>query len=188
MTRSTLGPGSAKREREGHRATKPTKKQTQSVDPALVERSRAALHELPAELAKGERCEIVKYAGKTIGYAMFGERAISFYVPDGQGKIEHFPVASERDLATAMSAFKKAAERQVWRRPPPPARSLAGQGTELFPNERWGSPSPPGVMFFQGPVEAERQRYAGQTPPSCLTRCSAPAPAARLSAGAATAA
>jgi hypothetical protein len=47
-------------------ATTPTKKQTtQLVDPALVERSGAALHELPAELAKGETCEIVKYDGNT---------------------------------------------------------------------------------------------------------------------------
>ena len=78
----------------------------QSVDPALVERSRAALHELPAELAKGERCEIVRYEGKTIGYVMLEARGISLYVPDGHGKIEHFPVASDRDLATAMSALK----------------------------------------------------------------------------------
>ena len=92
-------------------ATKPTKKQTtRSVDPALVERSRAALHELPAELAKGDRCEIVKHDGNTIGYAMLGVRGISFYVPDGHGKIEHLPVASERDLAKAMSALKKAAK------------------------------------------------------------------------------
>jgi hypothetical protein len=106
---------------------KPTKKQTtESVDPALVERSRAALDELPADLAKGETCEIVRYEGKTIGYVMLGVRRICFYVPDGHGKIDHFPVASERDLATAMSALKKAAERQVWRRPPPPARSRAG--------------------------------------------------------------
>ena len=88
--------------------TTPAKKQTtQSVDPALVERSRAALDELPAELAKGGTCEIVKYEGKTIGYVMLGVRRISFYVPDGHGKIEHFPVASERDLATAMGALKK---------------------------------------------------------------------------------
>ena len=92
-------------------ATTPTKKQTtQLVDSALVERSRAALHELPAELAKGERCEIVKYEGNTIGYAMLEVRGISFYVPDGHGKIEHFPVANERDLAKAMSALKTAAK------------------------------------------------------------------------------
>ena len=53
------------------------------------------------------------YDGKTIGYAMFGVRAISFYVPDGHGKIEHFLVASERDLANAMSALKTATERQA---------------------------------------------------------------------------
>ena len=35
---------------------------------------------------------------------------ISFYVPDGRGKIEHFPVANERDLAKAMSALKTAAK------------------------------------------------------------------------------
>lgn len=100
--------GLTKREGEAIVTTKPTKKQTtQPVDPELVERSRAALHELPAELAKGETCEIVRYDEKTIGYVMLGVRRISFYVPDGHGKIEHFPVASERDLATAMSALKK---------------------------------------------------------------------------------
>ena len=91
-------------------ATKPTKKPTtQSVDPALVERSRTALHELPAELAKGERCEIVKSDGNTIGYAMLGVRGISFYVPDGHGKIEHFRVASERDLANPCALKKSRA-------------------------------------------------------------------------------
>jgi hypothetical protein len=111
MTRSMLGPGPRSASEKVIVATKPTKKQaTQSVDPALVERSRAALHALPAELAKGESCEIVKYDGKTIGYAMLGVRGISFYVPDGHGKIEHFPVARERDLAKAMRALEKAAK------------------------------------------------------------------------------
>lgn len=116
-----LGPGQRSAREKVIVTIKPTKT-TQSVDPALVERSRAALDELPAELGKGETCEIVRYDGKTIGYAALGVRRICFYVPDGHGKIEHFPVASERDLAKAMSAFKKAAERQVWRRPPPPER------------------------------------------------------------------
>jgi hypothetical protein len=104
-------------------ATKPTKKQTtQSVDPALVERSRAALHELPAELAKGETCEMVRCDGKTIGYVMLGVRRIRFYVPDGHGKIELFAVASRRDLAKAMSALKKAAERQAAKSEQPKAK------------------------------------------------------------------
>ena len=55
----------------------------------------------------------MKYAGKTIRYAMFGERAISFYVPDGHGKIEQFLVASERDLANAVNALKTATERET---------------------------------------------------------------------------
>ena len=42
---------------------------------------------------------------------MLGVRGISFYVPDGHGKVEHLPLASERELATAMSALKKAAKR-----------------------------------------------------------------------------
>ena len=108
-----LGPSPRSAKEKVIVATQPTKQTTQSVDPALVERSRAALHALPAELAKGETCEIVKYDGKTIGYAMLGVRQIHVYVPDGNGKIEHFPVASERDLANALSAFKKAAERQA---------------------------------------------------------------------------
>ncbi len=114
MTRSMLGPGPRSAKEKVIVATKPTTKQTtQSVDPALIEHSRAALHALPAELAKSERCEIVKYAGKTIRYAMFGERAISFYVPDGHGKIEQFLVASERDLANAVNALKTATERET---------------------------------------------------------------------------
>ena len=114
MTRSMLEPGLRSAKEKVIVATKPTKKPTtQSVDPALVERSRAALHELPAELAKGERCEIVKSDGNTIGYAMLGVRGISFYVPDGHGKIEHFPVASERDLAKPMGALRKAAQHQA---------------------------------------------------------------------------
>ena len=44
---------------------------------------------------------------------MFGERAISFYVPDGHGKIEQFLVASERDLANAVNALKTATERET---------------------------------------------------------------------------
>ena len=113
--------------------TKPPNKQTtQSVDPALVERSRSALHELPAQLTQGGTCEIVRYEGKTIGYVMLGERRICFYVPDGHGKIEAFPVVSERDLATAMSALKKAAEPHVWRRPQPTVRERAGHDTGSF--------------------------------------------------------
>jgi len=114
MTSSMLEPGLRSAKEKVIVATKPTKKPTtQSVDPALVERSRTALHELPAELAKGERCEIVKSDGNTIGYAMLGVRGISFYVPDGHGKIEHFPVASERDLAKPMRALRKAAQHQA---------------------------------------------------------------------------
>jgi len=114
MTSSMLEPGPRSAKEKVIVATKPTRKPTtQSVDPALVERSRTALHELPAELAKGERCEIVKSDGNTIGYAMLGVRGISFYVPDGHGKIEHFPVASERDLAKPMRALRKAAQHQA---------------------------------------------------------------------------
>ncbi len=113
MTTLDARTGLTKHQREAIVTTMPPKKQTtESVDPALVERSRAALHELPAQLTKGGTCEIVSYEGKTIGYVMLGERRLCFYVPDGHGKIEHFPVASARDLATAMSALKKAAERQ----------------------------------------------------------------------------
>jgi hypothetical protein len=66
-------------------------------------------------LAKGESCEIVKSDGNIIGYAMLGVRGISFYVPDGHGKIEHFPVASERDLAKPMGALRMAAQPQAAR-------------------------------------------------------------------------